>query len=159
MWGFTFPSTVEERACKSQKLSMEENNRKRLEGEDKMIRALARANDKATCLITPRSTYSGLVDVEWNGNKDSRMEGYLTIDTESASQHLLFPTNSDFYTALQDAATHGPVPIKIFCDNSPSMQGVEEAMEKGLNSKETLLGHLFCSKIVYTSLTMNCPLI
>ena len=74
------------------------------------------------------------------------MEGYLTIDTESASQHLLFPTNSDLYTALENTVTHGPVPIKIFCDNSSSMQGVEEAMDKGLNSKETLLGHLFCSE-------------
>ena len=146
MWGFIPPPTVEERARQSLKLSKEENNRKRLEGEDKMIRALARANDEVTCLITPRSTYSGLVDVEWNGNKESRMDGYLTIDTESASQHLLFSTNSDLYTALENAATHGPVPIKIFCNNSSSIQGVEEAMDKGLNSKETLLGHLFCSK-------------
>ena len=100
MWGFTPPPTVEERARQSLKLSMEENNRKRLEGEDKMIRALALANNEVTCLITPRSTYSGLVEVEWNGSKESRMEGFLTIDTESASQHLQFPTSSDFYTAL-----------------------------------------------------------
>ena len=145
MWGFT-PPTVEERARQSLKMSKEENNRKRLEGEDKMIRALARVNNEVTCLITPRSTYSGLVEVEWNGSKESRMEGFLTIDTESASQHLQFPTNSDFYTALQDAATHGPVPIKLFCDNTSSMKGVEEAMDRGLNSKDTLLGHLFCNE-------------
>ena len=150
MWEFTL--TVEERARQSLKVSKEDSNRKRLEGEDKMIRALARANNKATCLITPRSTYSGVVEVEWNGNKDSRMEACLTIDAESASQHLEFPTNSDLYTALEDAATNGPVPIKIFCDNSSLIQGIEEAMEKGLNSKETLLGHLFCSEdSLYTS--------
>ena len=73
------------------------------------------------------------------------MKGRLTIDTESASQHLVFPTNSDLYKALENAATHGPVPIKIFCDNSSLIKGIEEAMEKGLNAKETLLGHLFCS--------------
>ena len=58
MWGFTFPSTVEERARQSLNVSMEENNRKRLEGEDKMIRALALANNEVTCLVTPRTTYS-----------------------------------------------------------------------------------------------------
>ena len=63
MWEYT-PLTVEERARQSLKMSKEDSNRKRLEGEDKMIRALAWANDKATCLITPRSTYSGDVDIE-----------------------------------------------------------------------------------------------
>ena len=89
------PVTVEERARQSFKTSKEDSNRKRLEGEDKMIRALSRADNAATCLITPRSTYSGDVDVEWNENKASRMKGRLTIDVESASQHLVFPTNSD----------------------------------------------------------------
>ena len=37
MWGSNFPSTVEERARQSLNVSMEENDRKRVEGEDKMI--------------------------------------------------------------------------------------------------------------------------
>ena len=152
MWGFNFPSTVEERARQSLNVSMEENNRKRLEGEDKMIRALALANNEVTCLVTPRTTYSGEVEVEWNGSKESRMKGVLTIDIESASQHLQFPTSSDFYTALQSTASHGPVPIKLFCDYTSSMADIEEAMRKGLDTKNTLLGHLFSNEnSLYTS--------
>ena len=75
MWGFTPPPTVEERARQSLNVSMEENDRKRVEGEDKMIRALALANNEVTCLVTPRTTYSGEVEVEWNGSKESRMKG------------------------------------------------------------------------------------
>ena len=90
--------------------------------------------------------------MEWNGSKESRMKGVLTIDTESASQHLQFPTSSDFYTALQGAASHGPVPIKLFCDNTSPMTDIAEAMRRGLNSKNTLLGHLFCNvNSLYTS--------
>ena len=144
MWEHA-PLTVEERARQSFKTSKEESNRKRSEGEDKMIRALSRANNAATCLITPRSTYSGDVDVEWNEDKASRMKGRLTVDTESTTQHLVFQTNSYLYKALENAAKHGPVPIKIFYDNTSLLRGIEEAMERGLNTRETLLGHLFCS--------------
>ena len=117
-----------------------------------MIRALALANKEVTCLVTPRTTYSGEVEVEWNESKESRMKGVLTIDTESASKHLQFPTSSDFYTALQSAASHGPVPIKLFCDNTSSMTDIAEAMRKGLDTKNTLLGHLFSNENgLYTS--------
>ena len=58
------PLTVEDRARQSLKTTKEESNRKRFEGEDKMIRALSRVNNAATCLITPRSTFSGDVVVE-----------------------------------------------------------------------------------------------
>ena len=139
MWGSNFPTTVKERAYQSLNMSIEENNRKRVRGEDKMIRALALANDKVTCLVTPRTTYSGEVEVEWNGSKESRMKGVLTIDTESTSQHLQFPTSSYFYTALQSTASHGPVPIKLFCDYTSSMTDKAEAMRKGLDTKNTLL--------------------
>ena len=118
------PLTVEDRARQSFKTSKEESNRKRSEGKDKTIRALSQADNAATCLITPRSTYSGGVDVEWNENKASCMKGRLTIDTESTSQHLVFQTNSYLYKALENAAAHGPVPIKIFCDNSSLIRGI-----------------------------------
>ena len=139
------PPTVEDRARQSLKTTKEESIRKRLEGEDKTIRALSRVNNTTTCLITPRSTFSGKVDVEWNEDKASRMEGRLTIDTESTTQHLVFQTNPYLHKALENAAKHGPVPIKIFYDNTSLLRGIEEAMERGLNTRETLLGHLFCS--------------
>ena len=88
MWGSSLPTMVEERAYQSLNMSIEENKRKRIKGEDKMIRALALANDEVTCLVTPRTTYSGEVEVEWNGNKESRMKGILGVDTGSVSQHL-----------------------------------------------------------------------
>ena len=146
------PLTVDNRARQSLDTTKEESNRKRFEGEDKMIRALSRVNDTATCLITPRSTFSGDVVVEWNKDKASRMKGRLTIDTESTTQHLTFQINPHLYKALENAAKHGPVPIKIFYDNTSLLRGIEEAMERGLNTRETLLGHLFCShNILYRS--------
>ena len=152
MWGSNLSTTVEERAYRSLNMSIEENKRKRFKGEDKMIRALALANDEVTCLVTPRTTYSGEVEVEWNGNKESRIKGILSVDTGSASQHLQFPTSSDFYIALQSAASHGPVPIKLFCDYTSSMTDIAEAMRKGLDTKNTLLGHLFSNEnSLYTS--------
>ena len=147
------PLTVDNRARQSLDTTKEESNRKRFEGEDKMIRALSRVNDTATCLITPRSTFSGDVVVEWNKDKASRIKGRLTIDTESITQHLTFQINPHLYKALENAAKHGPVPIKIFYDNTSLLRGIEEAMERGLNTRETLLGHLFCShNILYHSI-------
>ena len=64
MWRLNPSTTVEERAYQSLNMSIEENKRKRFKGEEKMIRALALSKDELTCLVTPRTTYSGEVEVE-----------------------------------------------------------------------------------------------
>ena len=87
MWGSNFPTTVKERAYQSLNMSIEENNRKQIRGEDKIIRALA---------------------------------------------------STDFYNALQSAASHSPVPIQLFCDYTSSMTDIAEAMRKGLDTKKHL---------------------
>ena len=146
MWRLNPSNTVEERAFQSLNVSKDENKNKRFKGEDKMIRALAFSENELTCLVTPRTTYSGEVEVEWNGNRETRMKGVLGVEAGSASQHLQLQISSDFYVALQRAASHGPVPIKLFCDHASSMIDIEKAMKKGLETNNTLLGHLFSSK-------------
>ena len=147
------PLTVASRARQSLNIIREESNKKRYEGEDKTIRSLSQANDTATCLVTPRSTFSGDIDIQLDKDKASRIEGRLTIDTESITQYLTFQVNPHLYKALENRAKHGPIPIKIFYDNTPLLRSVEDAMERGLNTEDTLLGHLFCShNIQYRSL-------
>ena len=118
MWGFHPSKTMEERAIQSLIVSKDENEKKILSGEDKMIRALAYSENELTCLVTPRTTYSGEVEVEWNGNSETRMKGVLGVEAGSACQHLQLPISSDFYVVLQRVASHGPVPIKLFCDHA-----------------------------------------
>ena len=151
------PLTVVSRARQSLDTTKEESNKKRYEGEDKMIRSLSRANDTATCLVTPRSTFSGDVVIQLNKDKASRIKGRLTIDTESITQYLTFQVNPHLYKALENRAKYGPIPIKIFYDNTPLLRGVEDAMERGLNTGDTLLGHLFCSHNVQYRSTDELP--
>ena len=58
--------SVEERAFRSLSVAEDENRKKRLRGEDKLIRALAISENEFTCLVTPRTTFSGEVCIEWN---------------------------------------------------------------------------------------------
>ena len=139
------PLTVVSRARRSLDTTKEESNKKRYEGEDKMIRSLSRANDTATCLVTPRSTFSGDVDIQLDKDKASRIKGRLIIDTESIDQYLAFQVSPHHYKALENRAKHGPISIKIFYDNTPLLRSVEDAMVRGLNTEDTLLGYLFCS--------------
>ena len=108
-----------------------------------MIRALAISGDHLYCLVTPRTSFSGTVKVEWNESKATRMDGFLSTEKGSASQHLQLPFNQDFYRALQKVATQGPVPIKVFCNHPNSMHNVQGAMFQGLAEHDTLLGRLF----------------
>jgi len=123
-----------------------ETNMKRSEGEEKIIRSLSRTNDgTVTCLVTPRSTFSGKVDIQLDMNITSQIKGQLIIDTEFTESYLVFRVTPHQYQALKSKATQGPVPIKIFYDNTLLLQSVEDAMERGLNTENTLLGFLFCS--------------
>ena len=147
------PLNVASRARQSLNIIREESNKKRYEGEDKTIRSLSQTNNTATCLVTPRSTFSGDIGIQLDKDKASRIKGHLTIDTETITQYLTFQVNPHRYKALEDRAKQGPIPIKIFYDNTPLLRSVEDAMERGLNTKDTLLGHLFCShNIQYRSL-------
>ena len=146
MWGAHPSRTLEERAIQSLTVSKDENEKKIKGGESKMIRALAFSENELTCLVTPRTTYSGEVEVEWNGNSKTRLKGVLGVEAGSASQHLKLQISSDFYVALRRVATHGPIPIKLFCNHSSSMMDIERAMWKGLETSNTLLGHLFSSE-------------
>ena len=137
--------SVEERAFKSLSVAEDENRKKRLRGEDKMIRALAISENELTCLVTPRTTFSGEVCIEWNNCQDTRMTGSLSTAPGSPSQHLSVPSGPEFTSAVQNAAAHGPVPIKVFCEYPSSMQKVKEAMMQGLEAKTSLLGDLFCN--------------
>ena len=122
-----------------------ETNMKRFEGEEKMIRSLSRANGTATCLVTPRSTFSGKVNIQLDIDITYRIKGQLLIDTEFTESYLVFQVTPHQYQALKRRATRGPVPVKIFYDNTLLLQSVEDAMEKGLKTEDTLLGFLFCS--------------
>ena len=90
------PGSVEKRALQSLYMSQQENNRKQFKGEDKMIRALAISEDDLTCLVTPRTTFSGIVDVEWNESRETNMTGTLGTALGSASEHLQLPFRPDF---------------------------------------------------------------
>ena len=106
------------RARQSLNTIKEETNTKRYEGEEKMIRSLSRANETASCLVTPRSTFSGEVDIQLDKDKASHIKGRLIIDTESIDQYLAFQVSPHHYKALENRAKHGPIPIKIFYDNT-----------------------------------------
>ena len=141
------------RARQSLNTIKEETNTKRYEGEEKMIRSLSRANETASCLVTPRSTFSGEVDIQLDKDKASRIKGRLIIDTESIDQYLAFQVSPHLYKALENRAKHGPISIKIFYDNTPLLRSVEDAMVRGLNTEDTLLGFLFCNhNIQYRSI-------
>ena len=141
------------RARQSLNTIKEETNTKRFEGEEKMIRSLSRANETASCLVTPRSTFSGEVDIQLDKDKATRIKGRLIIDTESTESYLAFQVSPHHYQALENRANHGPIPIKIFYDNTPLLRSVEDAMVRGLNTEDTLLGYLFCNhNIQYRSI-------
>ena len=150
------PSSVEQRARQSFFRSEEETRKKQLYGEDKLVRAMAIQEEKITCMVTPRTAFSGSVKVEWLDSKETRMEGTLNPAPGASSQHLQIQSGPDFYQALQEVVTMGPVPIKVFCDHPNPMQSVQAAMNNGLKVNNSLLGHLFCSKdsLYYSNLEL-----
>ena len=84
------PLNVASRARQSLNIIREESIKKRYEGEDKTIRSLSQTNNTATCLVTPRSTFSGDIGIQLDKDKASRIKGHLTIDTETITQYLTF---------------------------------------------------------------------
>ena len=68
------------RARQSLNTIKRETNMKRVEGEEKMIRSLSQANGTVTCLVTPRSTFSGKVDIQLDIDITYRIQCQLTTD-------------------------------------------------------------------------------